>query len=67
MLSTTLLSEIRSLSPELQQEVEHFVQFLKTKMDRESTLNEREYGYAKGKVHLSNDFDDPLEAFEEYR
>ncbi|PMD96651.1 hypothetical protein BWI97_10775 [Siphonobacter sp. BAB-5405] len=66
MLSTTLLSEIRSLSPELQQEVEHFVQFLKTKMDRESTLNEREYGYAKGKVHLSNDFDDPLEAFEEY-
>ncbi|PQA60504.1 type II toxin-antitoxin system VapB family antitoxin [Siphonobacter curvatus] len=67
MLSTTLLSEIRSLSPELQQEVEHFVQFLKAKMDRESTLNEREYGYAKGKVHLSNDFDDPLEAFEEYR
>ncbi|GAB4016684.1 type II toxin-antitoxin system VapB family antitoxin [Spirosoma koreense] len=66
MSTTALLSEITALPPELRQEVEDFVAFLRTKKQSDKTLVEREFGYAKGKVRLASDFDAPLDDFNEY-
>ena len=66
MSTIALLSEITALPPELRQEVEDFVAFLRTKKRNNTELKEREFGYAKGKVKLSKDFDAPLDDFKEY-
>lgn len=66
MSTTALLTEITALPPELGREVEDFVAFLRTKTQRGTRLVEREFGYAKGKVKLSDDFDAPLDEFTEY-
>ena len=57
MSTTALLTEINALPPSLRREVEHFVAFLRTKETHEQPLKEREFGYAKGKVWLADDFD----------
>lgn len=66
MSTTALLSEITALPPELRQEVEDFVAFLHTKKRQKKRLQEREFGYAMGKVKLAADFDDPLDDFKDY-
>ncbi len=66
MSTTALLTQITALPPELRREVEDFVAFLRTKKQREASLAKREFGYAKGKVRLSRDFDAPLDDFNEY-
>ncbi|WP_020600806.1 type II toxin-antitoxin system VapB family antitoxin [Spirosoma panaciterrae] len=66
MSTTALLTEITALPPELRQEVEDFVAFLRAKKQRTVGLKEREFGYAKGKVRLTKDFDEPLDEFNEY-
>ncbi len=66
MSTTALLTEITALPPELRREVEDFVAFLRTKKQREISITEREFGYAKGQVRLSDDFDAPLDDFNEY-
>ena len=66
MTAFSLLHEITILPPELQQEVEDFVVFLKQKKATLPVLEKREFGFAKGKVRLSADFDMPLEDFNEY-
>ena len=63
MSTTALLTEITALPPELRREVEDFVAFLRTKKQRETSITEREFGYAKGQVRLSDDFDAPLDDF----
>ena len=47
-------------------EVADFVAFLKKKTTTKSSLKSREFGFAKGKIILSDDFDAPLEDFKEY-
>jgi hypothetical protein len=66
MSTTALLTEITALPPELRREVEDFVAFLRTKKQRGTELKEREFGYAKGQVQLTDDFDEPLDEFNEY-
>jgi hypothetical protein len=39
---------------------------LKKKSRTKSKLKAREYGFAKGKIILSKDFDEPLEEFKSY-
>ncbi|SDM80980.1 type II toxin-antitoxin system VapB family antitoxin [Siphonobacter aquaeclarae] len=66
--SAALLAEIRTLSPALRKEAEDYISFLKKKMESErSPLKDREFGYGKGKVWISEDFDAPLDDFSEYR
>ena len=50
----------------LRQEVADFVEFLKTKNRNKPKLKSREFGYAKGKIKLADDFDEPLEIFSDY-
>jgi hypothetical protein len=66
MSISTLKIEIESLPTSLQQEVADFVAFLKLKNKRKVKIKSREFGYAKGKIQLSKDFDKPLDLFNEY-
>ena len=63
MTNTTLNLEINSLPKELRDEVADFVEFLKNKSKPKPKLKAREFGFAKGKIFLSPDFDEPLEDF----
>ena len=66
MTNTSLKIEINSLPKALREEVADFVEFLKKKTKAKSKLKTREFGFAKGKIKLSTDFDSPLDEFKEY-
>ena len=66
MTNTSLNIEINSLPKALREEVADFVAFLKAKTKSKKPLKQREFGFAKGKIKLSKDFDEPLEMFKEY-
>lgn len=66
MTNTSLKIEINSLPKALREEVADFVEFLKTKSKTKSKLKTREFGFAKGKIKLSSDFDEPLDEFKNY-
>ncbi|RZL30999.1 MAG: DUF2281 domain-containing protein [Pedobacter sp.] len=66
MTTTNLQIEINSLPMNLRQEVADFVEFLKSKNKNTSKPKSREFGFAKGKIKLSDDFDEPLEMFADY-
>ena len=66
MTTTALQIEINTLPINLRQEVADFVEFLKTKKMVQPNLKSREFGYAKGKIKLARDFDEPLKMFEDY-
>lgn len=66
MTDSTLNIEINSLPKELRSEVADFVAFLKSKKKSNQKLKAREFGFAKDKIILSFDFDEPMEDFKEY-
>ncbi|MFN5712848.1 MAG: DUF2281 domain-containing protein [Bacteroidota bacterium] len=66
MTNTSLKIDIESLPISLRKEVADFVAFLKTKNKRKTIVKSREFGFAKGKIQLSKDFDEPLDIFKEY-
>ena len=66
MTNTSLKIEINSLPKSLRDEVADFVEFLKNKSKSRPAIKRREFGYAKGKIKLSKDFDQPLDIFNEY-
>ncbi|PWS26257.1 hypothetical protein DHW03_15820 [Pedobacter yonginense] len=66
MTTTNLQIEINSLPIALRQGVADFVEFLKIKHQNTQKVKSREFGYAKGKIKLSDDFDEPLEMFSAY-
>ena len=67
MTNTSLKIEINSLPKALREEVADFIEFLKKKTKTRSKLKMREFGYAKGKIKLSTDFDEPLKEFDNYK
>ncbi len=69
MSSLSLYTKIESLPPDLKQEATDFIEFLieKTKAKKGSSDSKKpKFGVLKGKIHLSADFDAPLEDFKEY-
>lgn len=66
MANTSLKIEIDSLPSSLRKEVADFVASLKIKNKAKTTMKHREFGYAKGKIQLSKDFDEQLNIFKEY-
>ena len=72
MASLSLYTKLETLPPALKEEAKNFIEYLvdKTKKDKESKpkqkLTEREFGSLKGKIHLSDDFDAPLDDFKDY-
>lgn len=65
MEQLTLNSKLESLSPDLKKEVADFVDFLisKSKSHHKAVAK---FGSAKGKIKMSEDFDEPLEDFKDY-
>lgn len=66
MTDTSLKLKINSLPRELRAQVADYVEFLKQKAKVKSNLKSREFGYAKGKITLTDDFDEPLDEFKNY-
>ena len=58
-----LYSKLVSLPDELKKEASDFVEFLKTKMAEKQTTKRRTPGLAKGLIEMSDDFDEPLDDF----
>lgn len=66
MTNSFLNIEINSLPKSLRDEVSLFVEFLKQKTKTKTKIKSREFGYAKGKIKLSDDFNEPLSEFKNY-
>ena len=66
MTTTSLKIVINSLPKAMREEVYDFVEFLKSKTKTKSKLKSREFGFAKGKIKLAPDFDQPLDEFKNY-
>jgi hypothetical protein len=67
MTTTGLLKKIDQIPPAYLAEVEDFVDFiLQKKNDVPVKPGARKLGLLKGKLHMSPDFDEPLEEFKDY-
>ncbi len=66
MTVNALNIDIKKLPKELQKEVADFVKTIKLKAKNSNQLKQRQFGFAKGKVKISQDFDTPLVEFENY-
>lgn len=62
-----ILMQIQQLPEQFKQEVLHYIEFLKQRYAEENRKNQdRKAGSHEGKYTLADDFDAPLEDFEEY-
>lgn len=69
MTDIQLYKEIESLPDDLKKQALDFVTFLKQKAKSSSNKKqpkERKAGSLKGKIMMSDDFDEPLEDFKDY-
>ncbi|WP_257670653.1 type II toxin-antitoxin system VapB family antitoxin [Parapedobacter tibetensis] len=64
-----LLEKVKKIPPAYQQEVEDFIDFVLSKKKSTASAtrsSQRKIGLLKGKLQMSNDFDDPLDDFKDY-
>jgi hypothetical protein len=66
MKSSTLLTKIECLPDHLKEDASQYIDFLLSKKKKIKSNKSRKAGFLKGKIEMSNDFDDPLDDFEEY-
>ncbi|MFN3999975.1 DUF2281 domain-containing protein [Algoriphagus sp.] len=69
MASQSLLTKLESLPPALKEEAKNFIEFLVEKSKKtkpKSKVKKPSFGSLKGKIHLSEDFDAPLDEFKVY-
>jgi len=67
MTDIQLYTKLSSLPSNLKQEVADFIDFIKLKSEQKSiNLKKRISGRAKGLISMKDNFDDPIEGFNEY-
>ncbi|MFS2188154.1 DUF2281 domain-containing protein [Mucilaginibacter sp. Mucisp84] len=70
MVSAALIKKLDQLPPDLQTQIEKDVDRLLKKITNAELVNSdqtiRGYGSLKGKIWVSEDFDEPLEDFKDY-
>ena len=70
MTSLTLYTKLETLPTELKDEAKKFIESLLKKNQEYSETGRKKiipkFGGLKGKIHLSADFDEPLEDFKEF-
>lgn len=70
MVSAALIKKLDQLPPDLQTQIEKDVDKLLKKITNAELVNSdqtiRGYGSLKGKIWVSEDFDEPLEDFKDY-
>ncbi len=62
-----LYAKLAELPEEFKKEAHDFVDFLKTKVSDKEVKKKRKAGLAKGLIEMSEDFDEPLHDFKDYR
>jgi len=67
MSDIELYAKLAELPDEFKKEAHDFVDFLKTKIADKEANKKREAGLAKGLIEMSDDFDEPLDNFKDYR
>ncbi|MBM2816503.1 MAG: hypothetical protein HW421_3265 [Ignavibacteria bacterium] len=60
------ISKLFNLKPSLKSEVFDFIDFLFAKQKKEIKVKKPQFGCAKGRFFMTNDFDAPLEDLKEY-
>lgn len=65
MTSLNLYNKLEKLPVNLKEEVADFIDFLLEKSSQKKKAVPK-FGSAKGKIRMSDDFDEPLEDFKEY-
>jgi Protein of unknown function (DUF2281) len=70
-MGTDVLEKFKQLPPDKQQEAEDFISFLieKYRIDPSENIGEKRKknaGWAKGKIWMSDDFNETPEGFQEY-
>ena len=66
MNAETLEYKIKLLPDNLKEDVSLFIDFVLYKSNQPLKKEKREPGFMKGKIIMSDDFDEPLEDFKEY-
>ncbi|BAU15216.1 hypothetical protein LEP3755_57730 [Leptolyngbya sp. NIES-3755] len=72
MSQAEILKSLQQLPEPLQQEVLHYIEFLKTRYAQskpqqpEQPAKRRALGALKGKIKMADNFDAPLEDFQDY-
>lgn len=72
MTSLSLYTKLETLPSDLKEEAKNFIEQLIKKTQKENKLRPKEelpkrvFGSLKGKIILSDDFDTPLEDFNDY-
>lgn len=67
MTTLTLYAKLETLPPELKSEASDFIDFLLEKTKRKGAKEVApKFGSLKGKIKMSDDFDAPMEDFNEY-
>ena len=61
-----LYTKISHLSTDLRSEVNDFIDFLLSKRNKKIRKKQPKFGYAKGQIYMSPDFDEPLDDFKDY-
>lgn len=67
MNSLKLYTDFSSLPANLKKQVQDFIDFLKSKENRQNPKKQRMFGAAKGFFKMNDNFDEPLGDFKEYR
>jgi len=69
MTSLSLYTKIETLPPNLKEEAINFIEYLVEKSNKKNSQSKKEkpvFGSLKGKIHLSDDFDAPMDDFKAY-
>jgi len=66
MYSTALYSQISLLPPSVQNEANHYLEFLVEKYNNVQSKKHPKAGCMKGTFTISPDFNEPLEDFKDY-
>lgn len=66
MKDIEIYSKLVTLPEGLKQEADDFVDFLKSKIEDEYPKQPKKAGLAKGLIKIKEDFDEPLDDFNEY-
>jgi len=70
MTSLSLYTKIETLPPALKEEAKDFIEYLlektKKKKKEAESKSKKTFGSLKGKISLSEDFDEPLDDFKDY-
>jgi len=68
MTDIQLYTKLSELSPSLKKEVSDYIDFLvyKSEQQKPTDKKKRVLGKAKGLIEMKDNFDDPIEGFNEY-